>query len=124
MIATDGETVRDEICKSFWYNVWKKCDEHRNTGGVSLKSRKGAPSRKGHVANGQSARANNKLTCAPVLTKINANRYKCPSKGCVRLSSQCQVPALKPRAKDQEITPFFMMHASLSKSAYCVDISP
>ena len=41
-------------------NRWKQCNERPNVGGVSVKSRNGALSRKGCMANGQTTRASNK----------------------------------------------------------------
>ena len=50
----------DEICKKKTCNIWKKRNERPNVGGVSIRSRNGAPSRKGCVVNGQMANASNK----------------------------------------------------------------
>ena len=50
----------DKISKRFVCNIWKKRDEHPNLGGVFIRSRNGAPSRKGCVANGQRTNASNK----------------------------------------------------------------
>ena len=50
----------DKICKRFLYNIWKKRCEHRTVEGVSIRSRNGAPSRKGCVVNGQMTKASNK----------------------------------------------------------------
>ena len=50
----------DKICRRFLCNVWKKRNEYLAVGGVSLRSRNGAPSRKGCVINGQTTKANNK----------------------------------------------------------------
>ncbi|CAN0099775.1 unnamed protein product [Sphacelaria rigidula] len=49
----------DEICRRFSYNVWNKRSEHLNVGGVLIKSRNGARSRKGCVVNGQTTTASN-----------------------------------------------------------------
>ena len=46
----------DRISKQFLCHIWKKRNEHPNVGGVSIRSRNGAPSRKGFVVNGQMAR--------------------------------------------------------------------
>ena len=43
----------DGISKQFLCNIWKKRNERQNVGGVSIRSRNGAPSRKGCVVNGQ-----------------------------------------------------------------------
>ena len=43
----------DKISKKFLRNTSKKTNERPNVGGVSISSRKGAPSRKGCVVNGQ-----------------------------------------------------------------------
>ena len=50
----------DKISKQFSYNTWKKRNERANVGGVSIRSRNGAPSRKGCVVNGQMTKAINK----------------------------------------------------------------
>ena len=50
----------DRISKQFSCNVWKKRNERPNVGGVSIRSRNGAPSRKRCVANGQTTKASNK----------------------------------------------------------------
>ena len=39
--------------KQFLCNTWKKRNERRNVGGASIRSRNGAPSRKGCVVSGQ-----------------------------------------------------------------------
>ena len=36
----------------FFCNIWKKRNERPNVGGVSIRNRNGAPSRKGCVVNG------------------------------------------------------------------------
>ena len=43
----------DRISKQLLCNIWKRRNEHRNVGGVSIRSRNGVPSRKGCVVNGQ-----------------------------------------------------------------------
>ena len=55
-----AKQVRDKISKNFLSNIWKKRDERQNVGGVSLRSRNGAPSRKGRVVNGLMTKASNK----------------------------------------------------------------
>ena len=50
----------DNICKKFLCNIWKKRKERLNVGGVSIRSRNGAPSRKGRVVNGHTTRISNK----------------------------------------------------------------
>ena len=50
----------DKICKRFLCNIWKKRSERRTVEGVSIRSRSGAPSRKGCVVNGQTTKASNK----------------------------------------------------------------
>ena len=50
----------DRISKQFLCNIWKKRHERSNVGGVSIRSRNGAPSRKGRVVNGQMTKASNK----------------------------------------------------------------
>ena len=56
MAKQDGDT----ISKQFQCNIWKKPDERPNVGGVSIRRRNGAPSRKGCVVNGQMTKASNK----------------------------------------------------------------
>ena len=55
-----AKQVGDKISKKFLCNIWTKRNEHPNVGGVSLRSRNGAPSRKGCVVNGQMTKASNK----------------------------------------------------------------
>ena len=56
-----AETVEiDRISKQFLCSVWRKRNERRNVGGVSVRIRNGAPSRKGCVVNGQMTKASNK----------------------------------------------------------------
>ena len=50
----------DRISKQFLCNIWKKGNERPNVGGVSIRSRNGAPSRKGCVVDGQMTKASNK----------------------------------------------------------------
>ncbi|CAN0093298.1 unnamed protein product [Sphacelaria rigidula] len=50
----------DKICEKFLCNVWKKRHERQNVGGVSIRSRNGAASRKGCVVNRQTTEASNK----------------------------------------------------------------
>ena len=50
----------DRISKHFLRNIWKKRNERPNVGGVSIRSRNGAPSRKGCVVNGQMTKASKK----------------------------------------------------------------
>ena len=66
-IATLGDrwpqTTRqegDRISKQFLCGTWKKRSERPNVGGVSIRSRNDAPSRKGCVVNGQTTKASNK----------------------------------------------------------------
>ena len=57
----------DKISKKFTCNmVWEKRNERPNVGGVSIRSRNGAPSRKGCVVNGQTAKASNKRVPLPL----------------------------------------------------------
>ena len=53
---------KDKISKRFLCNLnfWKKRNEHPNVGVVSIRSRNGAPSRKGCVVNGQMTKTSNK----------------------------------------------------------------
>ena len=50
----------DKISEKFPCSIWKKSYDSRNVGGVSIRSRNDAPSRKGCVANGQMTKASNK----------------------------------------------------------------
>ena len=45
--------------KRFLCNIWKKRNERLNVEGVSIRSRNGAPSRKGRVVNGHMTKASN-----------------------------------------------------------------
>ena len=56
MAKQDG----DRINKLFLCNIRKKRSERPNVGGVSTRSRDGAPSRKGCVVNGEMTKASNK----------------------------------------------------------------
>ena len=61
MVATDGETARGyTISKKFVCNIWKRRNERPDVGGVSTRSRNGAPSRKGCLVHGQMTKASNK----------------------------------------------------------------
>ena len=55
----------DRISKHFLCRIWKKRNERPSVGGVSIRSRNGAPSRKGCVVNGQMAKASNKYAPPP-----------------------------------------------------------
>ena len=57
-MATDDETGGDKVSKYMY--IWKKRNERPNVGGVSFRSRNGAPSRKGCVVNAQMTKASNK----------------------------------------------------------------
>ena len=57
MVATNGETRRDKMFSISLCSVWKKHNEYLNVGSVSLRSRNGAPARKGCVVNGQMNKA-------------------------------------------------------------------
>ena len=50
----------DKICRRFLCSVWKKRNEYLTVGGVSGRSRYGAPSRKGCVVSGRTTKASNK----------------------------------------------------------------
>ena len=50
----------DKINRKIMCNIWKKRNGRPNVGGVSIRSRNGAPSRKGCVVNGQMTKASNK----------------------------------------------------------------
>ena len=52
----DGDRIR----KQFLCGIWKKRHDRPNVGGVSIRSRNSAPSRKGCVVNGQMTKASNK----------------------------------------------------------------
>ena len=55
--ATQQE--RDKIVVKFLRNIWKQRIERPNAGGVSIRSRNGARSRKGFVLNGQLTETSN-----------------------------------------------------------------
>ena len=55
----------DRISKQFTRSTWKKRNERPNVGGVSIRSRNGAPSRKGCVINGQITNTSNKRVRPP-----------------------------------------------------------
>ena len=55
----------DRISKQFLCSIWKKRNERPNVGGVSIRIRNGASSRKGCVANGQMTKVRNKLVPPP-----------------------------------------------------------
>ena len=50
----------DTISKKFLCNIWKQRNERPIVGGGSIRSRNGAPSRKGCVVNGKMTKASNK----------------------------------------------------------------
>ena len=50
----------DKIDVKFLCSIWKRGNERPNVGGVSIRSRNGAPSRKGCMVNGQMTKASNK----------------------------------------------------------------
>ena len=50
----------DRICKNFLRNTRKRRNERPNVGGVSIRSRNGAPSRKECMVNGQMTKASDK----------------------------------------------------------------
>ena len=63
-----SQTVKqggDRISKQCLCNTWKKRNERPNVGGISIRSRNGARSRKGYVVNGQ--QATNQYTPPPPL---------------------------------------------------------
>ena len=55
----------DKMSKKFLCNIWKKRSERPNVGGVSIRSRNGAPSRKGRVVSGQMTKAKVTYEYAP-----------------------------------------------------------
>ena len=76
----------DRTSKRFLCRIWKKRNERPNVGGVSIRSRNAAPSRKGCVVNGQMTTASNKLvrpplTCPPTHygTCLSFHREKNPA---------------------------------------------
>ena len=50
----------DKKSKKFLCNTWEKRNERPDVGGVSMRTRNGAPSRKGCVVNGRMTKARNK----------------------------------------------------------------
>ena len=66
----------DRISKQFLCSIWKKRNERPNVGGVSARSRNGAPSRKGRVVNGQMTKAaTNESPPFPPACNINQTLY-------------------------------------------------
>ena len=55
----DGDRIGKQFLCGIDY-VWKKRNKRPNVGGVSIRSRNGAPSRKGCAVNGQITKASNK----------------------------------------------------------------
>ena len=69
----------DRISKQFQCSMWKKRNERQNVGGVSTRSRSGAPPRKGCVFNGQTKKASNKICTRsplPPLPPANSGWYR------------------------------------------------
>ena len=56
----------DKVSKKHLCNVWTKCDDRPNVGGVSIRSRNGASFVKGRVVNGQMAKATTNEYVSPV----------------------------------------------------------
>ena len=50
----------DRISEQFLCDIWKRRNERPNVGGVSIRCRNGAPSRKGCVVSGQMSKASSK----------------------------------------------------------------
>ena len=50
----------DRIIRRFLCNIWKNRNERPTVGGVSIRSRNGAPARKGCVVNGKMTKVSNK----------------------------------------------------------------
>ena len=65
MAATKGETGSGKVSKNVLCSTWKKRYERPNIGGVSTRSRNGAPSRKRYVVNGQMTNASNNRVRPP-----------------------------------------------------------
>ena len=55
----DGAS-KQPLCSQTIHNIWKKCNERPSVGGVSIRSRSGAPSRERRVVHGQRTKASNK----------------------------------------------------------------
>ena len=55
----------DRISKQLLRITWKKRNERPNVGGPYIRSKNGAPSRKGYVVNGQTTKASNMSTPPP-----------------------------------------------------------
>ena len=61
-VKQDGDRIsRHLVC-----NIWKKRNECPDVGVVSIRSRNGAPSRKGCVVNGQMTKVSNKRVRPPL----------------------------------------------------------
>ena len=69
----------DRISSPFLCGIWKKRIEHPIVGGVSIRSRNGAPSRKGRVVNGQMTKpTNNKYAPPPPAVPTHPPFYPLP----------------------------------------------
>ena len=107
MIALLGDRWWPQTAKEEGYetsgrvlcNMWKKRTEHPNVGGVSIRSRNGAPSRKGCVVNGQITKASNKCAHTPSSPSIFTQKAPYPSvvnRSCSSLLHPAPAPAPLP----------------------------
>ena len=84
-----AEQDGDSIGKQFPCNTWKKRNERPNVGGVSIRSKNGAPSRKGRVVNGQMTKASNKRVRPPPPHPPPAARLTCVCASLLGPSTTC-----------------------------------
>ena len=74
----------DTISKQCLSSIWKNRNERPNVGGVSIRSRNGAPFRMGCVVNGQMTQASNKcvhppyMLSHPLISHLRCHRTSCP----------------------------------------------
>ena len=72
MLAADDPITRRRYQQIYICNAWKKRGRS-NVGVVSITSRKGSPSQKGCVVNGQMLKASNKSVPPPRPALVNIN---------------------------------------------------
>ena len=65
----------DRISKQFLRITWKKRNERPNVGGPYIRSKNGAPSRKGYVVKGQTTKASNMSTPPPPPPPFRTRRF-------------------------------------------------
>ena len=107
-------------------NIWKMRNERPNVGGVSIRSRNGAPSRKGCVVNGQMVKTSRKLVhpsppprqlSPPLLTVRILNP---PPHALFQISSNWNLPW----TVDLLLWPAFLLETLLKWSVTWMDVQP